>query len=150
MSSENNGTDVVNRLPQNSDEGHGENGTAKVKKGRKSRKDAGSKTKASRFWTLWNATRENSSGKARLKGHVNTDLGEVVVTLNSFPAEVTDDSYIDEARASSIGVKYDLEGFKAAGVALDSATDKLKGEAAVKFLESVQDTDTGEDESDDE
>lgn len=108
------------------------------------RKPKAKKTSSSRWMTLFNTTRDNTSGKGQVKGFVPTDEGDVSVTLRSFPSDLTDEAYASAAEGNGIQVKFDLEGRKLAGVHLQSGTDKLKGEAALNFLEAVANTEGDE------
>lgn len=137
-SSESNGSngtaEVVNRI--------GGEGTT-VKKTR--RKNQGNKTKPSRFADLFESARSQpGKDKGKMRGHVNTDEGEVQVTLQAFPADIADDEYQSTAAASGISVKFDLDGKKVSGVHLDTASRNLKGDAALNFLGDVIDSDSDE------
>lgn len=114
-------------------------------KGKGKSKSKKPKSKVSRWMTLFNTSRDNTSGKGKVKGFVPTDEGDIDVTLKCFPSDLTDEAYIEGAEGSGITVSYDLEGRKLAGVHLEKATETHKGDAALNWLEKVAETESTDD-----
>lgn len=105
--------------------------------------EAKAKAKKGRGMLLFSFCKKNGDPKkTKTKGFVFTaDLGEVDVTLQTFPESFKDEDYQEAADGAGLAIKFDLEGRKVSGINLTSGTTKVIGEAALDFLEKVQDTD---------